>query len=95
MTMSDGEASVTITGTGEVASAVGYDVEHVELDNGETQLVRFTFNLWKLSASVGFHAKQAEEFIVQFRDEVVRAKQAELEWETDTDPETGIAGKYE
>ncbi len=94
--MSEGDnASVTITGTGEVAGAVGYEVEHVELDDGETQLVRLTFDLWELSASVDFHIDQAEDFLVQFRDEVVRAKQAQLEWETDTDPETGIAEECE
>jgi hypothetical protein len=94
MTMTD-DVAVTISGTGNVASAVGYEVEHVELDDGEIQLVRLTFDLWELSASVDFHIGQAEDFLVQFRDEVVRAKQAELEWETDTDPETGIAGECE
>ena len=96
MMMSEaGEVSVTISGTGNVAGAVGYEVEHVELDNGETQLVRLTFDLWELSASVDFHIDQAEDFLVQFRDEVVRAKQAELEWETNTDPESGIAEECE
>lgn len=93
--MTDDEVAVTISGTGNAASAVGYEIEHVELDDGETQLVRLTFDLWELSASVDFHIEQAEEFIVRFRDEVVRAKQAQLEWETDTDPETGIAGECE
>ena len=96
MMMSEaGEVSVTISGTGNVAGAVGYEVEHVELDNGETQLVRLTFDLWELSASVDFHIDQAEDFLVQFRDEVVRAKQAELKWETNTDPESGIAEECE
>lgn len=89
--MSRDEVAVTISGTGNVADAVGYEVEHVELDDGETQLVLLTFELWELSASVDFHIDQAEDFLVQFRDEVVRAKQAELEWETNTDPESGIA----
>lgn len=87
------EASMTITRTGEVAGAVGYDVEHVELDGGQTQVVRLTFDLWELEASVNFHIDQAEDFIVRFRDEVVRAKQAEVEWETNTNPDTGIAGE--
>lgn len=94
MPMTD-DVAVTISGTGQVASAVGYEVEHVELDDGETQLIRLTFDLWELSASVDFHIDQAEDFLVRFRDEVVRAKQAELEWETDTDPETGIAEECE
>ena len=93
--MSDGEASLTISGTGEVAGAVSYEVEHVELDGGETQLVRITFDLWELFASVDFHVDQAEEFIIQLRDEIVRAKQARLEWETNTDPESGIAEECE
>lgn len=93
--MTDGEASVSITGTGEVVGAVGYESEHVELDGGETQLVRLTFGLWELSASIDFHVDQAEEFIVQLRDEVVRAKQTRLEWETNTDPESGIAEEFE
>lgn len=92
--MSD-DVAVTISGTGNIADAVGYEVEHVELDDGETQLVRLAFDLWQLTASVDFHIDQAEDFLVQFRDEVVRAKQAELEWETDTDPETGIAEECE
>jgi hypothetical protein len=92
--MSD-DVAVTISGTGNIADAVGYKVEHVELDNGETQLVRLTFDLWQLTASVDFHIDQAEDFLVQFRDEIVRAKQAELEWETNTDPETGIAEECE
>lgn len=94
MPMTD-DVAVTISGTGNVASAVGYDVEHVELDAGETQLIRLTFDLWELSASVDFNIDQAGDFIVRFRDEVVRAKQVELEWETDTDPETGIAEECE
>lgn len=89
------DVAVTISGTGNVASAVGYEVEHVKLDDGETQLIRLTFDLWELSASVDFHIDQAEDFLVQFRDEVVWAKQAELEWETDTDPATGIAEECE
>lgn len=92
--MSD-DVAVTISGTGNIADAVGYEVEHVELDDGETQLVRLTFGLWQLTASVDFHIDQAEDFLVQFRDEIVRAKQAELEWETNTDPETGIAEECE
>jgi hypothetical protein len=89
------DVAITISGTDNVADAVGYEIEHVELGDGETQLIRLTFDLWELSASVDFHIDQAEDFIVQFRDEVVRAKQAELEWETDTDPEAGIAEECE
>lgn len=82
--------SVTFSGTEEVTDAVRYDVNHVSLDDGETNLVCLTVNIWSLEASVNFRIEQAEEFIVQFRDETVRAKQAQLEYQTDTDPETGV-----
>ncbi|ELY83433.1 hypothetical protein [Natrinema gari] len=39
-----------------------HEVGHVELDDGETQLVRLTFDLWQLTVSVDFHIDQAEDF---------------------------------
>jgi len=37
MTVTDDHVAVTISGTDNVADAVDYEVEHVELDDGETQ----------------------------------------------------------
>lgn len=85
-----GEADFRFHGYG-YGGVVGYGIRHVELDNGETQIVRLTFDLGGLEMNTDFSIEEAEEFIVAYRDAVVRAKQARLEWETNTDPESGIA----
>ena len=89
------DVQVAISGTENVASAVSYDVKHVDAVADGTQVVRLTFGLWELCVSVDFCIDQADEFLVEVRDAVVRAKRAQIEWETNTDPETGIVGEDE
>lgn len=86
--MSDRPLSATIAGAEKVVDSVGYEIEHIEGDSGETPLVRVTFDLWQLEIFVTFSIDDAEEFLVAFRDEIVRAKQEKLEQKTNTDPET-------
>jgi hypothetical protein len=57
--------------------------------------VALRFGFAGLEAELTFDIEAAEEFLIQFRDEIVRAKQKELEWETNTDPESGIAEECE
>lgn len=53
-------------------------------------LVELTIDFGGVKAELTMDIKHAEQFIVEGRDAVVQAKQAELEWETDTDPEAGV-----
>lgn len=68
---------------------VSYELSREE--SGAYQFVTVTFDLGLAEFDVNFEVEKAEQFIVEFRDEVVRAKQADLEYQTDTDPETGVA----
>lgn len=89
------EVQMSITGTGKTANSVSYEIEHVELEDGEMNIVRVTFDLWEFEISVDFNVDEADQFLTRFRDEVVRAKQSRLEWETDTDPSTGVSEECE
>jgi hypothetical protein len=74
------------------------DVVTWELDSHESDghaFVDLCFNFGELEAELSFEIEDAEQFIVQFRDEVVRAKQRELEWQTDTDSQTGVPEECE
>ena len=82
-------------GEGLLNENVTYDVEAAEHGDGEAYSVDLTFDLDGLSLTIDFDPEVAEEFIVAFRDEIVRAKQKELEWETDTDPESGVTDDEE
>jgi len=79
-----------IVGEGALHDNAGYEVEHVADAGGQEQIIRLTVDLGGLQLSLDFNLEGAEEFIVRVRDAVVRAHQARLEWETDTDPETGV-----
>ena len=75
-----------------VSENVGYDIEHVEHGDGEAYSIDLTLDLGGLDVVVEFPLEDetAEEFLVAFRDEIVRGKRAKLKWETDTDPESGV-----
>lgn len=81
---------VSLTGGEVVYESVDYDVKHVEHDGGEAHTIELTLNLGGLSVTVDFPLNTAEAFLGEFRDEIVRAKRTKLEWETDTDPSTGV-----
>lgn len=68
---------------------IDYELAHNTEEGDSWVLV--TFDLGFAEVEVQFDAEQAEEFIVEFRDELVRAKQASLEQQTDTDSDTGVA----
>lgn len=53
-------------------------------------LVTVSFPVRGLDVEVSFPIETADEFIVELRDAIVDAKRQQLEWETDTDPDTGI-----
>lgn len=89
--MSDGKLVGRIFGTGKIADTVDCETEHIEDTEAEVQMIEVTFDFYMVEFSVTYSIKEAEEFLVGFRDEIIRAKRAQLEWETDTDPETGIA----
>ena len=80
-----------LSGNQLVSENASYDIEHVEHGDGEAYSIDLTLDLGGLEVVVDFPLEAAEEFLVAFRDEIVRGKQARLEWETDTDPETGVA----
>lgn len=88
-----GQPFIRLRGEGRAFESTPLTVEHVEEDDGETQIVRVEADLYNLTAEIDFLVDDAEQFLILFRDEIVRAKRAELEWETDTDPDTGIAGE--
>lgn len=94
MAMSDGrDCSAEFHGTSHTLDAVSWELEAQEADGYAFVALRFGFA--GLEAELTFGIEAAEEFLVQFRDEIVRAKQKELEWETNTDPESGIAEECE
>lgn len=86
----DGMLSLSISGRGNAADAVNYDVEHLELEDGEYHMVRVNLDIGFVEASVDFDLDDAEEFLIEFRDHLVNAKRAQLEWESNTDPTTGV-----
>lgn len=88
--MSDLPPSGELRGHDQPLDAVDYEIDMVEFEEGHC-MVAVTFDLGFAELDVQFNSEDAEEFIVEFRDELVHAKQAQLEWETNTDPETGVA----
>lgn len=60
----------------------GVPVVEITLHGAETLEISFTLR-----------PEQAEEFVTRVRDEIVRGKRSELEWLTNTDPESGVAGE--
>jgi hypothetical protein len=92
--MSDGgDCSAEFHGTSYTLDAVSWEIEAQQADG--YAFVALRFGLAGLEAELTFDIEAAEEFLIQFRDEIVRAKQKELEWETNTDPESGIAEECE
>lgn len=87
--MSSAEPSGELRGQELPLDRVSYEMSWKEC--GEFQFVTVTFDLGFAEFDVDFELEEAEQFIVEFRDELVRAKQAELEYETNTDPESGVA----
>lgn len=81
--------SGTLTGKEQGFDRVDYSLDYAA--EAESVAVVTTFDLGFGEFDVYFSEDEAEQFIVKFRDELVRAKQARLEWETDTDPDSGVA----
>lgn len=79
----------------EFFECVDYEVTHADHDGGESQTVELTVGREGLTVTHEFPIEAAEEFIVRFRNAVVRAKQAELEWQTNTDPSSGVPDEEE
>jgi hypothetical protein len=76
---------VDISGTEAMADAVTWEFDTWQ-EEGIAH-VDVTFELGALKMRFSFTVDQAEQFVVQFRDEIVGAKQKELEWKTNTDTE--------
>jgi hypothetical protein len=77
-----------VTGSGCFLDAVNWELDsHAEDGIG---VVELQLGLGGLDVELSFTIDEAQSFLEDVRDETVRAKQAELEWEMDTDPETGI-----
>ena len=89
----DDTCAAKFRGTSRSLDAVSWELEAQEADGYAFVALRFGFA--GLEAELTFDIEAAEEFLIQFRDEIVRAKQKELEWETNTDPESGIAEECE
>lgn len=70
---------------------VNYEVGHKSEDGCSWVIVTFDFDFAEFD--VMFKRELAEKFVVELRDELVRAKQSELEWQTNTDPESGVEGE--
>lgn len=85
----DDTCAAKFRGTGHSLDAVSWELEAQEADGYAFVALRFGFA--GLEAELTFDIETAEEFLIQVRDEIVRAKQKELKWETNTDPDTGIA----
>jgi hypothetical protein len=88
-----GDCLAEFHGTGFPLDAVTWELDSHESDRHA--FVDLCFNFGELEAELSFEIEDAEQFIVQFRDEVVRAKQRELEWQTDTDSQTGVPEECE
>ena len=92
--MSDDDTSAAeFHGKGHSLDAVPWELEAREADGYAFVALRFGFA--GLETELTFDIETAEEFLIQFRDEIVRAKRKELEWETNTNPDTGIAEECE
>jgi hypothetical protein len=93
--MNDGRVWTRLSGEEFISETATYDVDHVAHAGGETVTIDLTVDMGGISLTVDMDLDEAESFIRQFRDEIVRARQARIEWETDTDPETGISERCE
>lgn len=80
-----------LSGEGLVSESVSYDVDHVEHGEGEAYSVVVTLDLGGLAVEAEFDLDDAEAFLVEVRDAIVRGRRAELERATDTDPSTGVS----
>ncbi|MUW14849.1 hypothetical protein GJ633_09370 [Halorubrum sp. CBA1125] len=77
-----------VLGSGGYSYSVGWETDsHAEDGIG---MIELCIQLGGFDVELSFRIDEAETFLEDVRDEIVRAKQAELEWETDTDPETGV-----
>lgn len=88
--MSDFPPAGELRGQDMQLDAVDYEIDMVEIEEG-LSMVFVTFDFGFAELDVEFNVEDGEEFIVEFRDELVRAKQAQLEYQTNTDPESGVA----
>lgn len=88
--MTNHALTADLRGTGVPIDDPECDVNMVEHGEGFCT-VAVTFEISIVEFEVEFKIEQAEEFIVEFRDELNHAKQNKLEWETNTDPKTGVA----
>jgi len=89
----DDTCAAKFRGTGHSLDVVPWEIKAQEADGYAFVALRFGFAGFE--AELTFDIETAEEFLIQFREDIVRAKQKELEWETNTDPESGIAEECE
>jgi len=82
--MTDGYVWGRVAGEALVSEQVTYDIDTVEHDDGAAVSIEVRFSVGGLSLIIDFGLEQADVFLREFRDEVVRAKRAKLEWRTDT-----------
>ncbi len=68
---------------------IGYELDH-QSDDGYAWVL-LTLDLGFTEVEVQFDTDRAETFLVEFRDELVKAKRAQLEQQTNTDPSSGVA----
>ncbi|WP_143414708.1 hypothetical protein [Halorubrum sp. SD683] len=71
-----------------VVDEIGYELDYQTED--EYAWVLLTLDLGFTEVEVQFDSEKAEQFIVEFRDELVKAKQEQLEYDTNTDPDSGV-----
>jgi len=91
--MSDGRVWARLSGQELLSETATYDIDHFGHESGETVTITLTVDMGELELTLAFDPDTAEAFVVAVRDAVVRAKQARIEWETDTGPETGITAR--
>jgi hypothetical protein len=90
MPMSEAKTcSAEFHGASHTLDAVSRELEAQEADGYAFVALRFGFAGGEAEPLVDI--KAASDFLIQFRDEIIRAKQKAPEWETNTDPESGIA----
>jgi len=90
MAMNDGRVWTRLSGEEFISETATYDIDHIVHGSGETVTIDLTVNMGEISLIVDMDLDEAESFLRCFRNEIVRGKRARLEWETDTDSETGV-----
>lgn len=87
--MNDNTVSVEFDGTGLEFGAASYEIDHWQ-DQGHG-FIDVTLDIGGLTVTFTFDEADGEDFIYTFRNELVEARRAALEWETAAD--VGIDAK--